>query len=313
MYAMTVFHLIILLCYTFSNGITSFIISHEAEPECERNRKSWFSLSTEERQLFAEGFQLIRDNGKLEVIANAHSTNYMEQIHQRGKFSCFGMPWYDWTRERQYTTMNTNPSIFDTGIGGDGNPENNYCVANDWGLNRYTTPNLCAENETPPNCCLKRAKSDTEEVIDTKTALEGLRFPNVEDFENTIRPSHAGFHRYFGSLEIAHLDTGYGPDDPIFHIAHSYMDLMRLLWQHCHHYEIIGDPPYEMYHPYCYDIDDYDGDADTPCSVIEPFIGLDDPLQFLALPDVDWSIVGKGHTVTVHQILHLKGHFNVNY
>eukprot|EP01084_Bolivina_argentea_P176150 304874_1 len=187
---MTVFHLIILLCFMFSIGITSNIdnlhsnlIDNQAEPECARNRKSWFSLSTEERQLFAEGFQLIRDNGKLEVIANAHSTNYMEQIHQSslflyyhsyliwetetairdlgGKFSCFGMPWYDWTRERQYTTMNTNPSIFDTGIGGDGNPENNYCVANDWGLNRYTTPNLCAENETPPNCCLKRAKSDT--------------------------------------------------------------------------------------------------------------------------------------------------------
>eukprot|EP01083_Nonionella_stella_P138539 421558_1 len=68
-----------------------------------------------------------------------------------------------------------------------------------------------------------------------------------------------------------------------------------------------------MYHPYCYDVDNYDGDADTPCSVIEQFIGLDDPIQFLALPDVDWSIVGKGHTVTVHQILHLKRHFNVNY
>eukprot|EP01083_Nonionella_stella_P021076 58449_1 len=327
------------LLWIFNLFLFSYAIFAKAcEDPNTRYRKSWFDLTDKERSIFTEGFQLIRDNGKLDILTQAHSTDFMGRIHQSslflfyhsylilemetairdlgGKFTCFAMPYYDWTIDHN---SEDDPQIFHSGIGGNGDPDNSFCVPNDWGLKRYTTPNLCADDETSPDCCLKRVKSSTQTLYSTYHALQGIKLRNSQDFDNSIRPSHAGLHRFIGAKAVAHMDTGYAMDDPIFPLAHSYMDLMRALWLNCHGYDSIdaeSEPiPYNLYHTYCYDNakDTFDEQTLEMCSKIESFLQIDDELQFVAITAVDWSLVGKGEKMSVRRLFNLEQSFNVKF
>merc|ERR1712154_26095 len=74
-----------------------------------------------------------------------------------------------------------------------------------------------------------------------------------------------------------------------------------------------------QYHPYCYEAktekeaeqNEIDDDVDD-CSDI-PFLGLDDELKFIALPEAEWSFLGKGNKVTVRDLFRLESKYNVTY
>ena len=84
-----------------------------------RHRKPWSLLTDELKDMFIEGFQQVRKNGKLDVIAQTHAQHDIQNyVHYTslfafynsylvwelesairdlgGKFACFTMPYYDW-------------------------------------------------------------------------------------------------------------------------------------------------------------------------------------------------------------------------
>ena len=84
-----------------------------------RHRKPWALLTDEQKDMFVEGFQQVRKNGKLDIIAQTHGQHDIQNyVHYTslfsfyhaymvwelesairdlgGKFACFTMPYYDW-------------------------------------------------------------------------------------------------------------------------------------------------------------------------------------------------------------------------
>merc|ERR1719216_118585 len=116
-----------------------------------RHRKPWSLMTTEQKDMFIDGFQQVRKNGKLDVIAQTHAQHDIQNyVHYTslftfyhaylvweletairdlgGKFACFTMPYYDWTLD---AGLEDDPTILKSGIGGDGDIENNLCVMDD--------------------------------------------------------------------------------------------------------------------------------------------------------------------------------------
>lgn len=78
-----------------------------------------------------------------------------------GEYECFAMPYWDVTKDEAYWNQTENPDInkmpiYGGNLGGDGDIDNDYCVGEPWSLEQYTTHSLCADDEEPKNCCLKR-------------------------------------------------------------------------------------------------------------------------------------------------------------
>merc|ERR1712176_432471 len=116
-----------------------------------RHRKPWNLMTLEQKDMFIDGFQQVRKNGKLDVFAQTHAQHDIQDyVHYTslftfyhaylvweletairdlgGKFACFTMPYYDWTLD---AGLEHDPTILKSGIGGDGDPENGLCVKND--------------------------------------------------------------------------------------------------------------------------------------------------------------------------------------
>eukprot|EP01084_Bolivina_argentea_P040446 74756_1 len=305
-----------------------------------RHRKSWLDMDEHSRSLYTEGFQLLRDNGKLDLLSKAHSTDFMATLHRSslltyyhtyliweiesqirklgGKFACFAMPWFEFTQEHNHEE---HPFMFNSGLGGNGDPDNNDCVPNDWGLQRYTTPNLCAHDETEPDCCLKRKQREADDIIwgkipDTTDLFPGITDPGGHEFDEVIRAPHLHLHKFVGG----HMSCGHAMDDPIFAISHSFLDLVRVLWMDCHGYDAIDtakdEIPYALYHPYCADEAENGEEENTEhlmCAKLKPFLGLDDELQWNVLPRVPWTLVGQGETITVRRLFNMQESFNIEF
>eukprot|EP01084_Bolivina_argentea_P188475 324459_1 len=153
-----------------------------------RHRKPWQLLNDEDKKLFISGFQSIRKLGKLDVITQTHANNDIENyvddtslfsfyysylvwevetaIRDLGdEYSCVTMPYYDWTLD---SGLEDDPVILKSGLGGDGDKLNGFCIVNDesfpssWDKDSYWSQANCNENiEESPFCCLKRAKSSS--------------------------------------------------------------------------------------------------------------------------------------------------------
>eukprot|EP01084_Bolivina_argentea_P143076 251296_1 len=148
-----------------------------------RHRKPWTLLTLEQKDLFVDGFQQIRKNGKLDVFSQTHAQHDIESyVHYTslfsfyhaymvwevesairdlgGKFACFTMPYYDFTLD---AGKEDDPHILKSGLGGDGDADNNWCVMDDeTGFTWQTCSDYSAwrsvdetneegEGETPPS------------------------------------------------------------------------------------------------------------------------------------------------------------------
>eukprot|EP01084_Bolivina_argentea_P132419 233682_1 len=112
---MSLLHFILIFC-VFIGIICG---SKFYDEPCDRIRRPFHLLSTEERMLFVEGYQKLRENGKLDAISTGHhmathagthhGSNFFywhsyflweteTQIRNLGdKFKCFSLPYWDFT------------------------------------------------------------------------------------------------------------------------------------------------------------------------------------------------------------------------
>ena len=204
-----------------------------------------------------------------------------------GKFSCFSIPYYDWTID---AGQEEDPWILNSVFGGDGNPENHHCVkgtsgasgSKNWGTDLWALKELCNAVENPDACCLKRnlySESKLGTAAETREIIERDQFST---FEGGSAFFHQKVHWLFGlgdECVSCAMATGYSPDDPIFMLLHSYTAYLRAVWGACHGYDkLLGrdlDGHEEAYKAEC-----AEGFFDGDCGVVE----LDDIYDFGEMP-----------------------------
>jgi len=282
------------------------LTTHTAD--CDRIRKAMHTLTENELMLYVDGLQQIRQNGKYQIMVDAHSA-YSEihrgtsfffyhtyfvwevetQIRALGsKWACFAVPYYDWTID---AGREKNPLVLNTVFGGDGNAGNNNCVTdphnhNLWGVGKWPVRELCGPPEDASvGCCLKRNLDPTQQLSAAKQVAPMIEVPFFHEFLGDILIEHQMVHWLFGHGDecvSCAMATGYSPDDPIFMMLHAFTAYLRALWASCHGYDNI-DPKVLGIHPEAFVAECIDGFED--CGAIQ----LDEPYDFGAMVDTEWS------------------------
>merc|ERR1719242_2273312 len=283
------------------------------ELKCTRLRRPVHTLDEDELMLYVDGIQAIRENGKYQIMVDAHS-QYTEvhrgssfffyhtyfvwevetQIRKLGdKWKCFALPYYDWTVE---AGKEKNPWILNTVLGGNGNKGNNNCVTDPhnyrlWGIDKWPIRELCGPPEdVTQGCCLKRNLDPTQRLSTAKDLAPVIEVPFFHEFLGGVLIEHQKVHWLFGQegdkCVSCHMATGYSPDDPIFMLLHSFVAYLRAIWAGCHGYDNIDSFILEN-HPDVYTGEGIDGF--TECGAIE----LDEPYFFGPMANVDWSLTHK--------------------
>jgi len=282
------------------------------ELKCTRIRRPIHQLSEDELMLYVDGIQALRANGKYQIMVDAHSS-YTEvhrgssfffyhtyfvwevetQIRQLGgRFTCFALPYYDWTIENG---RESDPWILNTVFGGDGDPGVNNCVTDPkglklWGIDKWPVRELCGPPEdVSVGCCLKRNVDATQHMSTAKDVAPIIEVPFFHEFLGGVLMEHQRVHWLFAmgdECQSCAMATGYSPDDPIFMLLHSFVAYLRAVWAGCHGYDhvdsfILDNHP-DVYTGEC--IDDFE-----ECGAIE----LDDPYYFGDMATCDWSLTHK--------------------
>jgi len=283
------------------------------ENKCDRIRRPVHQMSVNELMLYVDGIQAIRENGKYQIMVDAHS-QYTEvhrgssfffyhtyfvwevetQIRKLGdKWKCFALPYYDWTVE---AGNEADPWILNTVFGGDGVPGNNNCVADPkgyrlWGIDKWPVRELCGPPEdVEEGCCLKRSVDKTQRLSTPKDLAPVIEVPFFHEFLGGVLIEHQKVHWLFGQqgdqCKSCHMATGYSPDDPLFMMLHSMVAYLRALWAGCHGYDNIDSFILDN-HPDVYTGECIDGFDE--CGAIE----LDEAYSFGPMEQADWSLTHK--------------------
>jgi len=294
----------------------ALIIICRAIPEelkCTRIRRAMHEMTEDELMMYVDGLQAIRANGKYQIMVDAHS-QYTEvhrgssfffyhtyfvwevetQIRQLGgRFTCFALPYYDWTVD---AGKEKNPWILNTVLGGDGEKGNNNCVTDPhnyklWGIDKWPIRELCGPPEdVQVGCCLKRNLDSSQTISNAKDLAPVIEVPFFHEFLGGVLIEHQRVHWLFGQegdeCVSCHMATGYSPDDPIFMLLHSFVAYLRALWAGCHGYDNIDSFILDN-HPDVYTGECIDGFEE--CGAIE----LDDPYFFGPMATCDWSLTHK--------------------
>merc|ERR1712176_698902 len=218
------------------------------------------SLSSDERSLYIDGLLELRNLG--------------------GKFTCFGMPYWDFTDK--------SVDIFDTGLGGTGDPSD-YDRVNDfsWDVStqEFWTPDhnfVCtAKGDACPICSIKRNAD--------MCVQSGLQSPEFYGSQIVARSEFIDFQMWITSnigLPPA-VDNSY---DPIWYLFHSTESYYQAMWVNVHGYDAIASEDLQNYpsafSAYC--------DTTSPEETTEECVGIDltDELYVSGLlPKRGWSFV----------------------
>merc|ERR1719420_1745541 len=296
---------------TWLSALLSLGHSKYAPGECPRIRQPMHMLTTEELQLYADGLHRIRANGKYQVLVNSHAAHremhrgssfffyhtyfvweVETQIRQLGgKYTCFALPYYDWTID---AGRESDPWILNTVLGGRGDPDNLLCVDTDpagaWSQPNWNIRETCdhMNEDAHVGCCLKRdlwPEEDLGDVVEVGGLCERTDF---EPFSGGVAFYHQKVHWLFGRGDLCTkcaMATGYSPDDPIFMALHSFAAYLRAIWASCHGYDNIAEADLDQ-HPEAYKPGCSDGFFDGECGVVD----YDDAYEWEDLALMDWSI-----------------------
>jgi len=283
------------------------------ELKCTRIRRAMHEMTEDELMMYVDGLQAIRANGKYQIMVDAHS-QYTEvhrgssfffyhtyfvwevetQIRQLGgRFTCFALPYYDWTVD---AGKESDPWILNTVLGGNGDKGVNNCVTDPrdlrlWGIDKWPIRELCGPPEdVQVGCCLKRNLDTTQRLSNPKDLAPVIEVPFFHEFLGGVLIEHQRVHWLFGQegdeCVSCHMATGYSPDDPIFMVLHSFVAYLRALWAGCHGYDNIDSFILDN-HPDVYTGECIDGFEE--CGAIE----LDEPYFFGPMAQADWSLTHK--------------------
>merc|ERR1719419_339436 len=264
--------------------------------DTQRLRRPWHSLSDEEHTLYATGFQRLSQEGILRLFflshdiasdaTSIHTTpqNFfwhsywlweLENSFRRlgTEYECFSMPYWDVTHDADYWYETAEEErdigdlpIYNSNLGKDGNPENNYCVEEDpWTVADYTTTYLCADDEVSPDCCLKRYHRENIENsrLSNRTDLASIifvdqQFDEYNLFATAVNHHHAKIHTFIGSVETkTHFNPAFGePEvDPLFPLFHTFIDYVRLLREDCWEFDRVSADDLDDAIPFSYSPD----------------------------------------------------------
>ena len=151
------------------------------------------------------------------------------------------MPYWDYTYD---SGLEYDPPIFHLNIGdGGGGEQNDYCVQDPlWTRDKYTTGNAftltCERDEIAPNCCLKRAISQSQ-LLPSSAQIGAvfIRNTNFLQFEQQIDAYHVWPHIYLAVNTYCTMATAYAPDDPLFFLLHTFTIYQRALFTTCNGYD----------------------------------------------------------------------------
>jgi len=220
-----------------------------------RHRKAWQEISDDERQLYIDGFKELaaRDITKEFTLTHIDSSEHQNAAflpwHREfvwlmetairslgGKYACFAMPYWDWTREPTPKEVGHNGLelfITHSGLGGD---SDGWCLMDDvWGSDHY--------DPLWHDCLIRDLDyADSKFGCTFWTAAQLMSLIDSTQQYQEFRPylegtPHALPHVCIGGTHYAHMGTHFSPDDPIFWLHHSFLDLTWALWQYCNDYD----------------------------------------------------------------------------
>ena len=271
--------------------LLSISASEESYDCSHRYRRSWYSLTSDEQSLYISGYKKLRQNGKLSVISSTYNklsvinkfqdSSLFFFIHEHfiyefenamrslgNEYKCFSMPYWDFTMDSGLER--DEKPIFNTGIGGDGDNINNYCIQSDnWNINDYWTPFAinCAQNEMNDDddndndnkCCLKRSISKTQILpssIEIAFVIE--HNDNFIDFSNDIHGYIDNVYAFFGSsIFNAPMTNDMASEDPIYFLLASFIGYLRSIWTDCHDFDLIQQNQLQNYPEFYSSFDNY--------------------------------------------------------
>eukprot|EP01084_Bolivina_argentea_P297990 513448_1 len=323
-----------LLCYWFlvnqniaSNNLNEF---DTYNADCKRVRRSWQTLTREEKQDYIDALMTIRENGngdvlsdELVAIGSSHQNRFGEIEHVAssylfwhgyllwelesrirnlgGKYKCFGMPYWDFSTEASRIPTEL-PYVFDDIVGGDGDP-NNYYNVNEYSW-KYTTkqywvPAHCdADGDQYPLCSLKRsASNNAAHGYSASETGEGIKGNSkFADFTVWYSDTFNLPHELLTDVEYLcePVITSY---DPIWYLFHSMVSYHQAIWTDCNDYDLIAAEDLDKY-PEAYNAFCYNGGA--ACGPMQ----LDDKMVFGGyLPGKEWSFI-HNNDLTVRKSYH---------
>jgi len=235
----------------------------EGQSDCptnHRHRKPWQTISDKERELYIDGFKILSEMGVTQKFTESHIENaehsnseflpwHREYIYLMenairslgGEYSCFTLPYWDWTLEPTPADVAAGASLFilDSGLGGDGAGECLDDVV--WGNGSYApyTASRVRSEEclirdvdyvSSAGTCTFYSASQVMDLIDYSPRYQFFR-PFLEGTPHPLP------HVCVGGPSLGDMATLYSPNDPIFFVHHSFVDFIWALWQDCYDYD----------------------------------------------------------------------------
>jgi len=239
-------------------------------------------------------FLMAHDRGT-EVDLNIHTTSqnffwhsyFLFELENSfrdlgGEYECFTLPYWDITNDEAAWSNMTNPKsvndlpIYNAHLGGEGDPDNDYCVGDPWSRKQYITDSLCADDEAAGNCCLKRYHYDVNDSRlyskehFAKAAFTDSAYAEFGDFSDRMSKMHGHIHQFFATKSFTHFNPGTGEPaaDPLFAIFHSFIEYIRLLRQDCYQFDLIPSDELEFHMPYAYEVENCSLDFGMDFSIL---------------------------------------------
>eukprot|EP00486_Rosalina_sp_Unknown_P011025 CAMPEP_0201592236 /NCGR_PEP_ID=MMETSP0190_2-20130828/190180_1 /ASSEMBLY_ACC=CAM_ASM_000263 /TAXON_ID=37353 /ORGANISM="Rosalina sp." /LENGTH=436 /DNA_ID=CAMNT_0048050907 /DNA_START=269 /DNA_END=1578 /DNA_ORIENTATION=+ len=252
--------------------------------ECNRHREPWHLLSDDERSLYINGFKELANQGKSQLFAKVHHAvaehgnaaflpwhrlflwEFETQIRKLGgDYSCFALPYWDWTEENPDHDIK-DWVILNSGLSGVGDSnDDDKCVTGNFGRGEYVPYD---------GDCLKRPTDPSGTISDASTLYNYMtQWENYGSYWNKLVYPHNNAHCAIGNGDTrGQLCAMTSPDDPIFYLIHSFVDMQWSLWQDCRNYEESNVITEAMY-----------GDSEA----------LDSKLNFGELAEADWTYLSE--------------------
>merc|ERR1719474_1002508 len=214
-----------------------------------------------ERDLYINGFKELADEGIPQIFTQTHLESsehsnaaflpwHREYIYLMenairnlgGQYSCFTMPYWDWSSEPTPNDVQNGQTLFitDSGLGGDG--DGNCLNDNEWGNNAYEV--YTTSSRIQSGDCLIRDLDYPQEtgvcgfygpaqLMDLIDATGQYKFfrPYLEG------TPHGLPHVCIGGDAYGDMATYFSPNDPIFYLHHCFVDFLYAIWQDCNDFD----------------------------------------------------------------------------
>ncbi|KAJ9080268.1 hypothetical protein DSO57_1026792 [Entomophthora muscae] len=136
------------------------------------------------------------------------------------------LPYWDWSVDSQ--APHTSPVLSPMFFGSTGNQAGDYCITDgpfsNWTM-AYPTPH-----------CLRRSFDEDAEVSPMplpESIFLSLNEPKYSDFSQDMEIKQSYVHTTIGGYH-GDLTKAFSPNDPLFYLHHTFIDMLWAKWQHMH-------------------------------------------------------------------------------